>query len=176
MLTSYFLNKAQFKTYFKIGELAAKGEAIKFFGVKKGDSWLKTGLTLSIVISVVTAIFMILQMENKINWVVYFKLLPWVLLFSATNAFGEEIIYRLGIVSPLMGLLKPSVIFLISAVLFGLPHLAGMPDGLIGAFMAGILGYVLAQSIYETKGLFWAWWIHFLQDVVIISVLAIVSV
>jgi len=44
-----------------------------------------------------------------------------------------------------------------------------MPNGVIGAFLAGVLGYVLAKSVDETQGIFWAWAIHFLQDVVIIG-------
>lgn len=176
LFTSYFLSKTQFKTYFKIGNLAAKAESLKIFGIKKGDSWVKTGLTLSIVISLVTAIFMILQIKSAVDLLELLKLLPWILLFSTTNAFGEEVVFRLGIVSPLTDSIKPSTIYLISSVLFGVPHLAGMPDGLVGTFMAGILGFVLAKSVYETKGLFWAWWIHFLQDVVIISALTIISI
>jgi hypothetical protein len=35
--------------------------------------------------------------------------------------------------------------------------------------LAGFLGWFLAKSIGETHGFFWAWLIHFLQDVVIIT-------
>ncbi|AHF00172.1 hypothetical protein THITH_11215 [Thioalkalivibrio paradoxus ARh 1] len=58
---------------------------------------------------------------------------------------------------------------LISAIAFGAPHLRGMPNGLIGAIMAGFLGWLLAKSVIETHGIFWAWFIHFVQDVVIFS-------
>jgi hypothetical protein len=33
------------------------------------------------------------------------------------------------------------------------------------------LGWLLARSVMDTRGMGWAWFIHFLQDVVIISVL-----
>jgi uncharacterized protein len=39
----------------------------------------------------------------------------------------------------------------------------------VGMLLAGFLGWLLAKSVFETQGLFWAWGIHFLQDVVIIS-------
>ena len=84
-------------------------------------------------------------------------------------------IFRIDIVSPLKGILQPMTIFIISAILFGLPHMAGMPSGLIGATMAGILGLVLAKSLYETNGFFWAWIIHFLQDVIIIGTLFLMA-
>jgi hypothetical protein len=35
--------------------------------------------------------------------------------------------------------------------------------------MAGLLGWLLAKSVLETNGIFWAWCIHFLQDIVIFS-------
>jgi uncharacterized protein len=71
----------------------------------------------------------------------------WIILFSLTNSFDEEAIYRIGIVSPLKGLIAPMTIFLISAVLFGIPHFGGMPSGIIGVLMASVLGYVLAKSV-----------------------------
>jgi membrane protease YdiL (CAAX protease family) len=105
----------------------------------------------------------------NVDWSLLQGGILWIILFSLTNSFGEEMIFRLGIVSPLKGLIAPMTIFFISAVLFGIPHFAGMPNGIIGASLAGILGFVLAKSMYETNGFFWAWLIHFLQDLVIIG-------
>jgi hypothetical protein len=50
-----------------------------------------------------------------------------------------------------------------------------MPSGIIGATMAGVLGLVLAKSLYETNGFFWAWSIHFLQDVIIIGAVYVLA-
>jgi hypothetical protein len=50
-----------------------------------------------------------------------------------------------------------------------------MPSGVIGVIMAGILGYVLAKSMYETNGFFWAWLIHFIQDILIIGTMYLIS-
>ncbi|MBA2780490.1 CPBP family intramembrane glutamic endopeptidase, partial [Billgrantia kenyensis] len=102
-------------------------------------------------------------------WKQLFRYLPWVLLFSLTNSFSEEVVYRLGVIVPLYGRIEPGYIMLISAIAFGAPHLRGMPNGLIGAIMAGFLGWLLAKSVIETHGIFWAWFIHFVQDVVIFS-------
>jgi membrane protease YdiL (CAAX protease family) len=84
-------------------------------------------------------------------------------------------IYRVGLVSPLQGLVSPTTIFLISALIFGLAHINGMPSGIVGIALAGILGFILAKSIFETQGFFWAWLIHFLQDVVIIASLYLMN-
>ncbi len=66
-------------------------------------------------------------------------------------------------------------VYIISAILFGLPHFVGIPSGLLGTIMAGILGLVLAKSLDETNAFFWAWFIHFIQDVIIIGALVLLS-
>ena len=176
VLTTYLLNKQNFNIYFSFGQISAIGQELKLFGIKQGDTWTKTGLSLCIVISVVTATFLYFQLkQSNPNWTSLQSGFFWIVLFSLTNSFGEEMIFRLGIVSPLSGHLAPTTIFLISAVLFGIPHFAGMPNGIIGVTMAGILGFVLAKSMYETNGFFWAWAIHFLQDILIIGTLFLMN-
>ncbi len=176
LTATYFLNKENFLTFFRLGDISIPAKELKLFGIKANDSWLKTGISLTIVISLATAIFMYFQLKQaQVNWTLLQGGILWILLFSLTNSFGEEMIYRMGIVSPLKGLLQPMTIFIISAILFGIPHLAGMPSGLIGATMAGVLGLVLAKSLYETNGFFWAWAIHFIQDVIIIGTLFLMA-
>jgi membrane protease YdiL (CAAX protease family) len=176
LLVTYLLDKEGFARYFAFGQIAAPTQPMPLFGIKAEDGWLKTGLSLTVVISAATAIFMYFQLKNaNVDWWVLPQGIAWVLLFSLTNAWSEEVIFRLGILSPLAGVLQPMSVFLISAVLFGVPHWAGMPSGLLGALMAGILGLVLAKSLFETQGLFWAWFIHFLQDVIIIGSLFLMS-
>ncbi|HMJ71141.1 MAG TPA: CPBP family intramembrane glutamic endopeptidase [Cyclobacteriaceae bacterium] len=105
----------------------------------------------------------------------FFELLPLVLLFAATNAWSEEIFSRFVIVSGLYGKLKPDVICLISAGIFGMAHFAfGTPGGLFGVVASGTMGWFMAKSVIETKGMGWALFIHFLQDVVIFGAGAMV--
>ncbi len=170
MISSYILNPESFKSILSIGNISATGEELKIFGIKKGDSWLKTGVSLSVIISFVTGIFMYFQLKGQtIDYSLLKTGFIWILIFSLTNSFSEEMIYRVGINAPLNGLLIPNIIFLISAVIFGIAHFKGMPSGIIGIILAGLLGYVLSKSIQETNGIFWAWFIHFLQDVIIIG-------
>ncbi|MCB0458208.1 MAG: CPBP family intramembrane metalloprotease [Lewinellaceae bacterium] len=176
LLTTYLVNKENFLAYFSFGQISIPGDELKIFGIKQGDSWLKTGLSLCLVITGVTAIFMYFQLKKvDVDWSILQNGIFWILLFSLTNSFGEEMIYRLGLVSPLQGLLTPTTVFLISALIFGLAHINGMPSGIIGISLAGILGFVLAKSVFETQGFFWAWIIHFLQDVVIIGSLYLMN-
>lgn len=180
-LLSLFISRrlypAQFNSHFRMGELAAKGEALSAFGIKAGDSWLKTGLSLSVVITGVTALFMYFRIrESGFAWAECAANWHWLLLFAALNAFAEESIFRLALVLPWAGKLPTHSICLYSALLFGLPHFAGMPDGLLGASLAGLMGYVLCRSLIETRGLFWAWFIHALQDLVIMASLGMLAV
>jgi membrane protease YdiL (CAAX protease family) len=170
MISSYILDSGSFKSILSLGNISAIGEELKILGIKKGDSWLKTGISLSIVISLVTGVFMFFQLQGQsIDYSQLKAGIVWILLFSLTNSFSEEIIYRVGINAPLANLLSPNKIFLISGVLFGIAHFKGMPNGVTGVVLAGLLGYVLSKSVYETNGIFWAWTIHFLQDVIIIG-------
>jgi uncharacterized protein len=164
----------QLLRFLSFGNPSAASQGMPLFGVGAGESWLGVGLSFSVFITLATGIFMYLgfrqfaAQRHKLP-----SLLPWILAFSASNAFIEEVIYRLAVVVPLEGKLEPSLIALCSGVLFGLPHLRGMPSGLLGAAMSGVLGYILCTSLLETGGLVWAWWIHFLQDVVIFSALVL---
>lgn len=170
LISSYFLNPEGVKSILSFGNISAVGEELKIFGIKKGDNWLKTGISLSIVISLATGTFMYVQLKGQeVDYSLLKTGILWIFLFSFMNSFSEEMIYRVGINGPLYNLISPNTIFLISAIIFGLAHFEGMPNGVIGVIMAGILGYILSKSIHETNGFFWAWFIHFLQDVIIIG-------
>jgi len=51
--------------------------------------------------------------------------------------------------------------------LFGIGHFYGVPTGIIGVFMAFVFAWLMGKSMLETRGFFWAWFIHFAQDVII---------
>lgn len=73
----------------------------------------------------------------------------------------------------LKGSMKDSRIALASGLLFGAVHYFGTPGSIAGVLVAGFSGWVLAKSVLETKGIFWAWLTHCLQDVVVFSALFI---
>lgn len=132
-------------------------------------SWNSYGSIVLIGFTLGTALLMslgVVSQHGSINKY-FFSLLPLVLLFSATNAWSEEIFSRFVIVAGLYGKIKPVTICWISGILFGMPHFFGTPSGLFGVIMSGLLGWLLARSLIETKSMGWALLIHFLQDVVI---------
>lgn len=156
----FFYDKERFKTFFRW--------SVKPFDTK--NNWDVYGLVIALAFAAGTALLVsagVAKEHGKINSS-FLVLLPLVLFFSATNAWSEEIFSRFAIVAGLYGKLKPGTICLISAIVFGVPHyFFGTPNGLFGVIMSGFLGWVLAKSVIETKGLGWALLIHFLQDIVI---------
>lgn len=164
----YLQNPQNFWLFFSSGNLSAHVEPVRWFGIGENKTWIFAGLYLSAIITFGTFSFVYIQFRKlKVHFKELSPYIFWIIIFSLTNSFSEEAIFRLGVVSPLYGVLDTSNIILISAALFGLAHFGGMPHGLIGMLMAGFLGWFLAKSVIETEGIFWAWLIHFIQDVVI---------
>lgn len=138
---------------------------------KEGEGWKTIGLTIGSIITVVTAVVVYYQVASSQG--LRFRLLPevpLVFLFALMNSFTEEVIFRLSYVTVVANEnLSPRVSEILSALVFGGVHYFGIaPSGIPGALMAGFIGWFLAKSIHETKGFFWAWGIHFAQDVVIL--------
>ena len=170
LIAIYFVNVPNFSAFLAPGNIAAPAKGVPWLGISEGESWLRLGASLSFFMTLATSTFVYLQFRKSdagLKQVIPF--LPWVLLFSVTNSFSEEVVYRLGVIVPLVGSINTTYILLISAAAFGAPHLRGMPNGIVGALMAGLLGWLLAKSVMETNGIFWAWFIHFLQDIPIFS-------
>ena len=138
-------------------------------GEGNGSAWQTLGPVLAIAFTIGTAMLMSFNVGANHGTIndTFFKLVPLVILFAATNAWTEEILSRFVIVAGLSGKIRPAVICWISAVTFGIPHFFGTPSGLFGVVMSGLLGWLLAKSVIETKSLGWALFIHFLQDLII---------
>ncbi|MEW6027953.1 MAG: CPBP family intramembrane glutamic endopeptidase [Chloroflexota bacterium] len=166
----YALNSRNAKRFYKIGDLNAPAGPIKWLDIKSTDRWGKVGGMFALIVSLATGAFIYfnvargqsLEAEN-------IRYLPFVLILAAMNAFTEEAITRLSVVTALDGQVSRPIIYVISALIFGIPHYFGMPGGILGSLMAGFLGWLLAKSIAETEGMFWAWFIHFLQDLIIFA-------
>lgn len=175
LLFLWGVKRKQFREYFKKGNVSAEilPEPIVGINPKPTENWYHFGQNFAIVISAVTAVVIYFQLvrPNGITFGTMLSVLPFTILFALSNAFVEESITRLGVVVVLKGRLRDKTIPLISALIFGTVHYWGNPGGIAGVIVAGFLGWFLAKSILETRGIFWAWFIHFLQDVIIFSAL-----
>lgn len=167
----------QSKELLVIGELGKMAVKERWLGINGKTTWTKNAFQLLFFISTGTAVFMFLGVKytnslGHFNW----WFVPFVLLFSLTNSFAEEIIFRYTVVGILNNHHPKIFVQIISAVLFGLPHYFGNPSGIIGVIMAGVLGYVLCKVTIETKGITIAWVIHFVQDVIIFTALMMINI
>lgn len=167
--------RTEFQEHFRKGNIAADILPEPMVGIKPkpSENWFHFGRNFAVIISGVTLIVIYFQIikGGGITLGSMLKVFPFAILFALSNSFVEESITRLGVVVTLKNLVKDRTIPLVSALIFGSVHYWGSPGGFIGVVVAGFLGWLLAKSILETKGIFWAWLIHFLQDVIIFSAL-----
>lgn len=163
--------------YFAAGDLHAPVTGLGWLGIGAGETWLTIGLTIGAIITGVTALVVVLQARRAGS--LRLGMVPWALAvslpFAAVNAAVEEAIFRLAPATALGGVASMTTVALISAVIFGVPHYFGHPGRVPGVLLAGFLGWLTCLSVLQTHGLLWAWSIHFVQDVVILTVLFAVS-
>jgi hypothetical protein len=188
MIAALLLLRKKRSAFFLVkGQLNAPVEPVRWLGVTPGTGWKQFGLILSLCISLGTLAFLIIaafpslasQAKNgALGGILtgFLAILPFVLLFAAMNAFSEEITYKASFISVLKDVVGDRQALYIMAAFFGLGHYYGVPYGIVGVVMASFLGWILGKSMLETKGSLWAWFIHFLQDVLIFSFMAIGSV
>lgn len=170
----FILKKKRESFFLTRGDTRALVEPIKWLGVKSGEKWNKFGAILTVCISLGTLTFLVIAGRPPLNIIVKtLPFLPAVLLAAAMNAFYEEMTYKASFLAVLEDAVGKQQALLLMAVLFGLLHYYGVPYGIIGVIMATFLGWILGKSMLETRGLFWAWFIHFWQDVLIFGFLAI---
>jgi hypothetical protein len=163
--------------YLARGDIAAPAKPIRWLGVKQGDRWSSFGIWLTFFISLGTLAFLVIAGRPPLDIVVRaLPFLPAILLAAASNAFYEEVTYKAAFLSVLEGPVGLRQALYMVAVYFGIAHFYGVPYGVIGVLLATFLGWILAKSMQETRGMFWAWFIHFWQDVWIFSFLAIGSI
>ena len=163
--------------YLAKGDIAAPAGPVRWMGIKQGDRWNKLGLILTICISLGTLAFLVIAGRPPLDIVIRaLPFLPAILLAAALNAFYEEVTYKAALLSVLESPVGARQALYMVAVYFGIWHFYGIPYGVVGVLLATFLGWILAKSMQETRGLFWAWFIHFWQDVWIFSFLAIGSI
>lgn len=171
--------KHEFNNHFRKGNISAKIIPVPWVGIKKNtkENWLSIGRSFTVSITLVTAIVIYFQVfkGNEFNFKKLMLILPVAIIFSFVNSFVEESITRLGVIVTFKDIVSDKYIMLFSGVLFGVLHYWGTPGGIAGVIVSGFLGWFLAKSILETKGIFWAWTIHFLQDVVIFSAMLMIE-
>ena len=177
IIVALFIMMKTRKAFFLVmGDTSAPVEPVRLLGIKN-ERWNTLGRNFAIIISSGTLAFLILAGRPPLDIVVRaLPFVPAVLLAAVLNAFNEEMTYKASFLSVLENAVGKGQALWLMAAYFGIGHYYGVPYGVIGVVMAGFLGWFLGKSMLETRGLWWAWFIHFWQDVLIFAFLAIGSI
>jgi membrane protease YdiL (CAAX protease family) len=141
-------------------------------------SWAVVGPIVAILLVAATAAFGSSMAKPTADlWLRALPLLPIAWLAAALNAFAEEVLYRAGPLGPLARAVGPRAGIWILAVWFGLGHVyGGIPSGVMGLIMAGLLGLLFGKAMIDTRGLGVPWALHFSADAAIYTFLAVAAV
>ncbi|MCD8510581.1 MAG: CPBP family intramembrane metalloprotease [Bacillus sp. (in: Bacteria)] len=167
------LVKSREAAYLSKGDLSVKASKIGFLGIK-GDRypWGKLSLISGFLIGTGTLLLTLItvtgfSVPEGLGQLVRF--MPVILLLALVNSFCEGVVYRSTILGTLKDVLPKQSVLLVAAIFFGIAHYYGAPSGMTGVVMSGLLGWYMCRAMYETRGFAAAWFIHFIQDVVIFS-------
>jgi hypothetical protein len=150
------------------GDLRAPIEPVPILGFPKPDPWPVFGLQWGIYIAAALAAIQYLGMRPGSDLLMrVVPILPSIVFYAAFNAFNEEITYRAPMLATLERVGGSRHALWMSAYFFGIAHYFGTPGGIPGAIASIFMGWILGKAMVETRGLFWAWWMHFLSDVAI---------
>ncbi len=159
------------------GQLDAPITQVRWLGFPEPDPWTNFGGQWSLYIGLGTLLFLILGARTSWNdFAQVAPMFPMILLLATMNAFNEEMTYRASLLAGLEPTIGSRPALWIAAIFFGIGHYFGVPYGIIGVVMSSFLGWMLGKAMVETRGFFWAWFIHFVQDVLIFSFMAAGSI
>jgi len=159
--------------FLKPGNLAAPAQPLPFLGLRKPVRWTLLGPGLLLVFALALVPFLYFTVHPNFaasNRILHF--LPWMIAVSALNAASEEYQYRNVLLAHLGNLFSVSEAAVLTAAYFGLGHYYGQPAGSLGVLMAGFAGWIWARSMIETRGYFWAFTTHMVQDMIIFAFLS----
>lgn len=167
------------RVYLVKGDLSARASSIPWLGIEGGQiSWGRLSIISALLIATGTTLLTILTVTGFAqppNLAQLPPLLPLIVLLALVNSFSEGVIYRSAVLGPLYEVLPKAHLVIVAAAFFGVAHYYGAPGGILGIFMSGLLGWYMCRSMYETQGFVTAWVIHFFQDIVIFSTIAILG-
>lgn len=142
-----------------------QGAMRPFFAQPQGGRWEVDGWGLGLVMMGIIGVVAFIEWRSggfDFSWTG----IALAVLLAASNAFGEEVVFRLPYVTMGANETSSRVYGLVmGSLVFGILHYwGGMPSGVLGAVLSILTGYVLTKSMQETRGFFWAFTIHFMLD------------
>ena len=159
------------------GNLDASIRNFEWLGIDASLTWSTGRLLFAFFPALLTTLVVYLQLlrGKKISWKFLWVSGALAVIFSVTNSLTEEIVFRFIAVEGLQGHIQSTGLALLCGVWFGIPHYFGSPGRIPGVLMAGFLGWVLAWAAIETQGIATSWFIHFVQDLPIFTMIFLQS-
>jgi len=161
------------------GDLSTRASRIGWLGISEDQiSWGKLSVISALLISAGTLALTLFTVTGTSLTAALGRLpslLPLIILLALANSFSEGVLFRSSVLGPLKEALPKEHLLLVAAAFFGIAHYYGAPRGIVGVIMSGVLGWYMCRSMYETQGFLAAWIIHFFQDVVIFSTIAVLG-
>jgi membrane protease YdiL (CAAX protease family) len=162
--------------FLNLGNLSAPAQPIPFPGLRKPVPWTWFGPGVLLVFALALAPFLYFTLHPSFALSSrILRFFPWMIAVSALNAASEEYQFRNVLLAHLGNAFSSTEAALLTAAYFGLGHYYGQPSGSLGVLMAGFAGWLWARSMIETRGFFWAFTTHMVQDIIIFAFLAMGS-
>jgi MYXO-CTERM domain-containing protein len=171
-----FLLRRRRERFFLVrGDREAKAEPVRWLGQKSPSSLWSIGFVFTLVVIIgqfFMFIFPLLPTSETVRYLI--PLIPLILLLAASNGVTEEIIYRAAPISPVYEVVGKSGAIWMAAILFGISHyIGGAPPGVPGILITTLLGWFFGKCMLDSKGFFWPWLFHTLQDILPFSFMAL---
>jgi membrane protease YdiL (CAAX protease family) len=149
--------------YLAVGDLRATATPTRLKIPHRPEPWTTFGRNYAIISVGLLLFFLIPALEPSLaNFTV--GLLLFAAVCAAMNSFAEEFLYRSALIPQVLPLFGKGATLMLVPAWFGLAHYFGVPNGLTGVLLAGVGGWFFAKSMIETRGIAWAWFLHFLAD------------
>ncbi|PYK80396.1 MAG: hypothetical protein DMF40_05745 [Verrucomicrobia bacterium] len=159
--------------FLRVGYMNAPVKPERILWFRSPLRWSHLGPPIVLIFAVAMIAFLFSNLRpNFWQLTQHWELFPWAVATAALNAANEEFQFRCVPLAHLRNVLPPHEGIWLTAVFFGLGHYFGQPSGWLGVAMATIAGFIWGKSMLETRGVGWAFAIHFVQDLVIFYFLA----
>jgi membrane protease YdiL (CAAX protease family) len=154
--------------YLAMGDLRATAEAMRI--PSRPEPWTKFGRNYAIISVGLLLVFLVPALQPSLAELSV-GLVAFAAICAAMNAFAEEFLYRAALIPQVLPAFGKSATLFLLPAWFGLAHWFGVPSGLTGVLLAAVGGWFFTRSMMETRGIAWAWGLHFLADFTVYLIL-----
>ena len=174
----FLLRKRRQRFFLVRGELNAMTGPVKWLGERQHGPLWKFGLIFTLVVIVAQFFMMIFPLSPTADTLRNLgALIPVILLLASINGATEEVIFRAAPISTVYEVVGKSNAIWMTAVLFGLSHyIGGIPSGVPGVVITALLGWFFGRCMVDSRGFFWPWLFHAVQDILPFTVMALAVV